>query len=420
MEVWKDIFRPGQYRDQSGALQRFTKKDVLDAKANIDRMLSHCEAWAPPAIHEHDWTSCPVPISQLLSVYETDRNRRADTTRNTFGHVKKAEIRMENGKPVLWACHEIPDPADADAWKRARYCSPRVDWDVTDPLGRKYPGACIIHVAATTRPIQVDQKPVMLSAWGAGTRSLLLSRDPMADGKDDTDDGTGSGGASGDLSRLKDLCSRAGFPIPDSATDMNSVLVAFEAGIMARDGGAPENEPETDDGDADNSPSPQDSSGATTSVSPAMLSGLANLDASVRNAATAGINALAMVTQNTRTNLLERLGKVEKTAVESGHCTPKKIADLKAKLNTVSLSFMPDTGALVRRGAILELEAIEDAVRTVKRIQANNGKGKPKTKSISLGSLPTGTAPMGSVSQEELDAAIKAAADAAAARVALK
>ena len=414
MEVWKDIFRGGRYRDQSGTVHTFTDTDVREAHSNAVKMLNNGgEAWAPPAIFEHDWTSVPVPVSAMLSIYETDRDRRADTARNCFGHLKAVELRPDpsTGRPVLWGCHYVHDPKDAERWKATRYCSPRIDWNTIDPLGRRYPGACIVHVAATTRPIQIDQKPVMLSAWKAGSRSLMLSKDD-AMAKEDL---TGTGGD--DLTRLKSLLAQAGFPIPDSATDMNSTLVAFEAGIMARnpDGDVGETEPDGDEGDMGDEGDTADGAGGSTtnSVSPAMLSAI---PADQRPAVQAGINGLALITNNTRGRLLKRLTRVEAVAVEKGLYTPTKMAALRTRLTSVALSFMP-TGSVVKNSAIHELELLENAVRGI--ANATNtapkpGKGKAKTQSISLGGF--GGAAPNSI-DSDMEASIQAAARAAEERV---
>lgn len=424
MEVEKDIFRGGDYLDQSGEQHTFTDSMVVESFHNARRMLDHAEPWVPAAIWEHDWNAVPVPLSKMLSIYETDRERRAGTARNCFGHLKAVELRNDpkSRRPVLWATLEIPDRADAERWKKVRWCSPRIDFDAVDPFGRQYPGASIFHIAATTKPIQIDQNPVMLSAWSAGKRSMFLSRDASMAKEDDDKAGAESGTA--DLTRLKDLCTKAGFPIPDSATDMNSVLVAFEAGIMAKGGTTPADDFADDDGDGLPNADDATPEGRTTSVSPAMLSALlAKIpDAEGKKLLETGAAALTMVTGNTRAALLSRFNAIEKPAAESGLATPVELAKLKQRLTAVKLSFMP-TGEVVGNSTMRELDVLERAVKRSKLGGGNaNGTGKTKSKtgSISLGGFGEGTADRvpAPVNEAEFEEMVKKAAAARADAVA--
>lgn len=415
MNVRKDIFRAGTYRDQNGIEWTFTDQDVRDAFANAKAMLNNGgEAWTPPVIWEHDFASVPMPISAMLSIYTTDRNRRGDTAKNTFGHLLEVDLVKEAGHPVLYGTHFVPDPKDAQQWRNVKWCSPRIDWNVTDPLGRKYPGASVIHIAATTRPIQIDQKPVMLSAWGGGNRSMFLSRiAPMADEKETKKPKEDSvGGANEEIGRLKKALSALGFPIPETASDMDGVCIALEAHALAQ-----KSEPELPADDDFDDDSNLDSPGATASVSPAMLSGL---NADQTKVVTTGAAALGVATANARNNLLGRLGRIEKRAAVNGLATPVELKTLRQRLTTVNLSFLDD-GNVKSNTAIHELGLLEKSVNRLGKSGAGAEKPKGNTGSglnlSAFGDPKTGEKPVENLSPEEFDKALQAAAKAAGERV---
>ena len=384
--VWKDIFRPGKYRDHAGEVHTFTPADVISAYKNGRSMLAASIPFPVPAIWEHDWTSVPMPRTKFLSEIAPDRDKRGELAKNTFGWGDGYRLDFERDKatgevqPVLYAKINSPDSKDLAQLQKVRYVSPRVDWDFRDTLGRTWDGCCVTHIAATSMPVQMNQRPVMLGG-PPSSRTLFLGA-PMADPKaGDKDKG---GAAGGDMSRLKSALTANGLGIPDTAGDLDSICLALETLAMSNTTVDPE--PETDEAGDDMGDS--NAVGAANSMSPAMLSAL---PVEARQAVEAGMKAQEKATSVHRASLIKRFKAVQGKAAERGIATAAELSHLERRLTGVSLSFNGE-GDLLMNAAIRELSVIENAVKATGGGQKNDGKkkGGPRVGGVDLSSITFG------------------------------
>jgi hypothetical protein len=270
--VHKDLLRPGTYTLPNRVKWTCTPADVRNACVIGNRMLHHADALSPPLIWEHDWNAEAIPLRVLLSAMAGDERREfaAGFAKNVFGHASRYYLRDERGQPALWAEARIKADA-APRFEVARYVSPRVDHDYRAGDGTYWPGATVHHIAATPRPVQLSQLPVMLSGLigpGRSRRSAILSRvflgATMADEKDDEG---GEGGADAGLKKLLTALANFGINLPEGINSIEDLGLAIDT-LAANNAGPAATESDPLD-DLDNPPAGADAAGG------AMLSDLA-------------------------------------------------------------------------------------------------------------------------------------------------
>lgn len=343
MIVRKDIFRPGTYHLPDGRKMTFTNKDVLNAHANGLAMLRN--SFSVPTIYEHDENAMPVPLSNAQAKPDWPES----FARKAVGYVTGFGVKYENRVPVLWTEHEIPDPKDAEQWKKARFASPYIHWDAKDSKGNTYPGASVSHVAITPRPIQIEQRPVQLSTTGY-TAPVFLSMEylKMADENDDKG-GSGDGASGGEFSRIKDALSSMGHTLPDSVMDWGGLATALE--VLAANGG--DSSP-MDDMDEDEMGG--DMAQTAPANPPVMMS-----------AQQMKINERLVAAE--RRALTERAEKATRVLVSRAMLTSDQARKFVGRFNSVNLSFAAD-GNLSRNDAITQLETYEQLAGNVRRTKA--------------------------------------------------
>lgn len=362
--VEKDVLRPGTYKLRDGSTHTFTAQDVRACAANGRRMMDAGEA--VPLIWEHDLDAVPIPLENLLASVDNPRDWTASFAKNCFGHIAGFKLVDEDGVPVLYSVNEVYKAEDAEKWKAARFCSPRIDRDYMDGQGRIFPGASVTHLAATPKPVQTNQFPVMLSATPGssrvpfrGTTTIFLSADgdkPMADPKKDDADGGKPEGKSGVESRLKNVLAQLGHTIPDSATDMETICISLEA--LAANGGAAGGTVDDGDGDDFNPDNPDGGDGMATAGTGDTTPASAPMMMSVMNAY--------------RKQLGDRVQKIAKRGMAVGVIDGVYARDLERKVTGAQLS-LTKAGDLQRSELVQEIDTVERLVNNA----WTAAKGKP-------------------------------------------
>lgn len=326
--IEKDVLYPGVYTLRGGGRFECPAKYIFQAAANGNRMLRAGNT-AAPVIWEHDWEVVPQPIPVLLSALaDADRTRdwAAGFARHTFGFVKGYRVGTEKGEPVLWAAHHVPDANDAAQFEKTKFVSPRVDVDYTDFNGRYWPGCVVGHVAATPNPVQMKQRPVMLSGAarprpGTSRRTVFLSLggSDMAD-----DNGSKKGDEGGGNARLKSAVqaymSANGHSFPEGCNTPDEMALVLET-LAAQGGGGGGDLSAEDDLGADAS-----GAGTDAAVTPAMLSGLPK---PIQDAARKGI-------ADQKAELTRMLDHVQRVGVPAGSVTAKRCQQMRAAIGGLS------------------------------------------------------------------------------------
>jgi hypothetical protein len=358
MIVWKDIFRPGAYQLPDGRTLEFTDRDVRESLSNGLAMLRN--RYAVPTIYEHDDCAKPAPID----LDATNPNWPESFARKAIGHVQAFEIRNENGRPVLWSQHEIPNPEDAKRWAACRYASPRLEWDTTDSKGNRYPGVSVQHVAVTPRPIQVEQLPVNLSSnFYRSPVNLSMEYLKMASEKDEKTGGDG-GASGGEFARIRDALSSMGHTLPDSVSDWSSLATALE--VLAANGGT--TEPDGDEMGGEGGDMGGDDGATTTANPPVMLS------AQQRKVH----DRLVAVERRAH---VDRAEKATGTLVSRGLMTSDQAKKFVGKFGTANLSFASD-GSVAKIDLVTQLESYETIAANARR---QGGKAANLSNTVSIG-----------------------------------
>lgn len=409
--VEKDVLRVGTYTLRDGSQHTFTAQDVRSAVANGRKMLRRGEPC--PVIWEHDAEAVPMPIHSLLSALASPRDWAADFTRHCFGYAKDFKLKMEKGLPVAYMVNEIPKADDAERWKAARYCSPRIDRNYCDGSGRVYPGASITHLAATAKPVQTNQAPVMLSATPTrkvpyrGTQTIFLSQEiPVADTKDD--DKGGAGGGSGCEARVKNALAQLGFTLPDTATNWESIAISLEAlaanGAGGGDDLGDEDEFNPDDESGDTTAGNSPGQGTTTAAAPPMM--MSGLNGQLETAAK-GIVA------GYRKQLVARVEKLCKGGMACGVIDGPQARELARRAGGSELS-LTQAGDINRTELVAEIETLERCVANALKGRRTGGRRTGGGRQIDLSKLGIVTVPQpnglsDTANAEAIEAARKAA-----------
>lgn len=156
--LWKDTLLPGTVHVPSGdpanpvRVVTFGPADIRNACEVGNAKLA--DGWRVPVTWDHQGTK-PVQLSHGAKI--------AAVAKHTFGDVSAYRVSSEGR---LQAGLAVDDPADVERLKKVKFVSPHVQFNWTDPTGKKWPGVTIGHVAATPYPVQKDQRPFDLSRAG--------------------------------------------------------------------------------------------------------------------------------------------------------------------------------------------------------------------------------------------------------------
>jgi hypothetical protein len=303
-----------------------------------------------PLIWRHDADAGPMPTSAFLSA--TGAAGESSLSRDVFGWADKYQERTHNGQPVAYATFHVYTADDAERLRRTKYVSPRVDVDYLDPNGREWPGYSIGHVAATPRPIQLRQRPVMLSHEGQPKRgtsriTVFLGGSAVADKADDKTTPADGNGAMGRV--LKIL--KAKNMIADTVATVDDLAVALET-WAAVTGGAPAPEPDGDEPTGDMDDGDNTEPVGDGGLSAAMLSTLAPpVRAAVERTITAEREALA-----------GRVKAVLNHPKRSEILSPAEAQKFEKRVKTAPLNFASD-GTVKPNAVTQELTTYERALR---------------------------------------------------------
>lgn len=158
--IRKDALRLGRYHLPDGRVFEVAQGDIPWYRARVNAMIDR--GLSLPVVLEHQPDAMPLSRGDRL----------ANQVRHTVGWVCGA---LPGGDEELELELEIPDENDAKTLKANRYVSCRIDHDLIDPLGRRWDGKSISHVAITARPVLIGQRAFALS----GTAVCLSLEAPM-------------------------------------------------------------------------------------------------------------------------------------------------------------------------------------------------------------------------------------------------
>jgi hypothetical protein len=193
--IEKDVLYPGTVHppDVDGPVQ-FTSEDIASgydeskgisipflerrAKEMLAAELQIPFSWA------HQPRAVPMKAADLDKL-------RAEKERLALGHVAGVSMHKDG---YLMTDLEVPSDSDRKKLPAVRFVSPLIRWNFKDGDGRQWPGPSIMHVAATSKPVQHHQQPFRLSLLeGDGIRlslsdyqSVQLAEDAMADEYEET------------------------------------------------------------------------------------------------------------------------------------------------------------------------------------------------------------------------------------------
>jgi len=150
--VVKDSLWPGVYHLPDGRMFECKSQELSHYQTRLNDMV---RAGVPiPFNWEHQVDSLPKSRKEIQLAL-------AEKTRSTLGWANGAKVHADG---FLEANLEVPDDADRKRLPSIRFISPTIKKDWTDPNGRFWPGPSIIEFAATSRPVQMGQRPYQLSA----------------------------------------------------------------------------------------------------------------------------------------------------------------------------------------------------------------------------------------------------------------
>ncbi len=158
----KDFLYPGTYRLKDGRTFHASAGDVAHLARRLEEMLA--AGLQIPVSWEHQGLA-PRTKAELSKL-------TADQTRLTLGHVESASLSPEG---FLAGRVAVPVDDDAKRLPAVRFVSPTIAHDWTDGDGRFWPGASVVELAATPRPVQHRQQPFKPVAFSHGAISLSLA-----------------------------------------------------------------------------------------------------------------------------------------------------------------------------------------------------------------------------------------------------
>ena len=150
-------FKPGRYR----VICHLTGKPkwVEYTAADVQSVIRNGNAQLSAGL------ACPMTWMHDLSARPDKHNPQKWMAKEFFGHPSGWRFDAE-------AVAVAPvDAADAKRAEKIRWVSPSVVYDYVDQLGRKWPGASVLHIASTPQPVQIGLTPV--SSFSAYRETLL-------------------------------------------------------------------------------------------------------------------------------------------------------------------------------------------------------------------------------------------------------
>lgn len=321
--VDKDVLYPGTFTLARGERWECLPAYVRSAVVNGNGMLAKGNV-AAPLIWEHDADSGPELLPALLSSLENPRQFAADYARNTFGYATRYWLETVKGDPVAFAKIEVPDATDLSQFRKTRFVSARVMNGFRDPLGNKWQGAVIGHIAATPQPIQVQQRPVDLSQTKPARKSwvsvYLSAEYREGEAVAEENEGKGKGGADAGMSRLMTALSNNGINLPEGISSLDDVCLALET--IAANNATVDPEPGEDlDNDGID-----DTADATPAGMPAMLS---QMTADQQR-------PWKIIAKQEREKTTNRVARIKKSVLQSGHLTASEFAKMEAHFKGMS------------------------------------------------------------------------------------
>lgn len=314
----KDVLYPGVWTLANGEQWECLPSYVRQAVVNGNNMIRAGNVSAP-LIWEHDGNIGPQLITAMLSsMSQRDvRKYAANYSKETFGYANRYWLETVKGDPVAFAAVYVPDAADLSQFAKTRYISPRVMNGCTDPLGNRWQGAVIGHIAATPQPIQVIQRSVQLSQTAPSKTwvSVCLSYDTreekaVADEKKDGDKKT-EGGNNAGLERLKTALASLPNPItfPEGCASLDDMALVVE-GLAANNAGGSGATGQ----DLDNDGLDDGTEGAVPAGMPAMLSQMTAAEK----------RPWEIIAGKERGSVIARVARIKKPALQGGHLTQKE------------------------------------------------------------------------------------------------
>ncbi len=253
---WKDLLHPGRYRLPDGRVVPYTAADSRAAAATGTRMLA--AGLRVPVCWEHDPAADPV-------------RRNAHPAHATAwlarGYAGEARAYRAGADGVLHGLIDIPDPADAEQFRRVGTVSPRVNYDFTDEDGVTWPGVSIGHVAVTAKPVQRRQARAEFG-WAAAARRVSGTVPPPGPGRardhhdlglataltppgdppvpESSSTAAGTGGSGDAMTRVVAKLRTLGVD-PGDAKDLEELDIRLDAIVASRAAGDPtEGDPDPD------------------------------------------------------------------------------------------------------------------------------------------------------------------------------
>ena len=302
--VWKEVLLPGTQQGPDGKRYTFTRRDVLEARRNVNKMLSR--GVPIPAVWEH------------VNVEAGDSDAwKARYAKYTFGHIDRSRINARGGLDLR---HEIPDPADVQQLVKTKFVSPKVYPSYSDSRGGTYRGTTIAHVAATPSPVQFWQRPWELSQRGTLYLSYLPENAMPDEPADKDDKGDKGGQANAELSELIEALRAKGMPISDKVSSLRELTIAVESSSGPDDAGGDDDELDLDAGGGSDTTAP--AGGAP------MLMSTTDRDPGRR------AQAISWA-KSERSDMRERI----RTAFQSGRATRHEAKALLRQAGAVEMSF---------------------------------------------------------------------------------
>lgn len=146
-EIQKDALYAGKWVLPNGEIFQCKPEEIAHYQKRINEMIQ--KGNHIPVTWEHQ------PKSENPMSKEEFHQALAEKTRNTIGHIKTAQT-SENKLDVSL---DVPNEEDFKKLPSIKFVSPTIKYDVTDPLGNKWPGPSITALAVTNVPVQVGQQP---------------------------------------------------------------------------------------------------------------------------------------------------------------------------------------------------------------------------------------------------------------------
>lgn len=307
-KVVKDVLYPGTYHLANGRTVTYTPQDVRNLNDRMAEMLS--QATPIPFSLEHDDEARPTKnMSQLL----------ADKTRNTIGWVEETRITPEG---FMENVLEVPDEEDVKRLPKIRFVSPQIEDDAADGEKRVWPGRSIVHIAATSRPIQKRQKPFAAKLSAAGKNVVRLSLgDVMAEENEAIEGEEEGAGKAKYLAEVVEALKADGYHLPDDTT-MENFVDRLHTACLTKTGGKQEEK--------------KDEEPTEVAQSPIMMSLQKRADVMEARALKAerdnivtrinGLSASGRITKPIKDKLLKEVNTVKLSLSETGELSSNDLA----------------------------------------------------------------------------------------------